>query len=50
MQGAGATSIEQVLEGTDRLATLLQNLLSYIRASRAPVMPPEEIDCDEVLR
>ena len=50
LQGAGATSLKHVLEGTDRLATLLQNLLSYIRASRAPEMPAEEIDCDEVLR
>ena len=49
LQGAGAISLKYVLEGTDRLGTLLRNLVSYIRASRGPEAPPEEIDCNEVL-
>jgi PAS domain S-box-containing protein len=50
LEGAGAMSLKYVLEGTDRLGALLQNLLSYMRASRDPEGAMEEIDCNEVLR
>ncbi len=49
MPSSGATSLKYVLEGTDRLGALLQNLLAYMRASRNSEMPSEEIDCNEVL-
>src|SRR5271165_1190575 len=49
LEGAGAMSLKYVLEGTDRLGALLQNLLSYMRASRDPEGAMEEIDCNQVL-
>ncbi len=49
LEGAGAMSLKYVLEGTDRLGALLQNLLSYMRASRQADGADEEIDCNEVL-
>lgn len=41
--------LHYVLEGTDRLGALLQNLLAYMRASRNPEEVPAEINCNEVL-
>lgn len=49
LDGSGAMALKYVLEGTDRLGALLQNLLSYMRASRNPEGALEEIDCNEVL-
>ena len=49
LEGSGAMSLKYVLEGTDRLGALLQNLLSYMRASRNPEGAREQIDCNEVL-
>lgn len=49
LEGSGAMSLKYVLEGTDRLGALLQNLLSYMRANRDPEAAREEIDCNQVL-
>lgn len=49
LQGSGAVSLRYVLEGSDRLCALLQNLLAYMQASRNPEASAEEIDCNEVL-
>ena len=50
LPGQAAMALNYVLEGTERLGALLQNLLAYIRASRNPDAAAEEIDCNEVLR
>jgi len=39
-----------ILEGTERLGALLQNLLAYMRASRDPEAASSEVDCNEVLK
>ena len=41
--------LRYVLEGTDRLGALLQNLLAYMRASRDPKEAAVAINCNEVL-
>ena len=50
LEGSGDIALRYVLEGTDRLGALLQNLLLYIGASRDPEQAAEQIDCDQVLR
>ena len=50
LQGQAALALSYVLEGTERLGALLQNLLAYIRANRNPDGTAEEIDCNDVLR
>ena len=49
LDGAAAMALQYVLEGTDRLGALLQNLLAYMQASRNPGAAAEQIDCNEVL-
>src|SRR5262249_23971529 len=42
--------LKYVLEGTDRMGALLQNLLTYVRASRGTDEPGAEVDCNDVLK
>lgn len=44
------TYLKYVLEGTERLTALLQNLLAYMRASRDPEEPASLIDCNEIFQ
>ena len=44
-----AMYLKYVLEGTERLGALLQNLLSYMQASRNPEAEAKLVDCNEVL-
>lgn len=49
LETAGHGFLDIVIDGAARMSALLEDLLMYSRASKADPVPPQPVDCNEVL-